>query len=84
MKVNDLISKCISNGLDVISNDMININVILKDGLHLTKDGTVVLPNNVFKYLTSYEGNKIVDGAGQFLWRLPKKQEQTIRNYSGY
>ena len=51
MKVNDLISKCISNGLDVISNDMININVILKDGLHLTKDGTVVLRFQIFNIL---------------------------------
>ena len=67
MKVNDLISKCLSNGFGVISNGMININVILKDGLHLTKDGTIVLPNNVFKYSTSYEGNKVVDGVGQFL-----------------
>ena len=37
---------------------MIDVNVVWKDGLHLSNNGTKVLANNAVKYLKSFRGNK--------------------------
>ena len=56
-KVNEEISSmCAANGFHFICNDMIDVSMIWKDGLHLTNDGTKVLANNFLKYL-SFQGN---------------------------
>ena len=44
-------------GFYFICNDMIDVNVVWKDGLHLSNNGTNVLANNAFKYLKSFRGN---------------------------
>ena len=56
-KVNEEISStCAVNGFHFICNDIIDVSMIWKDGLHLTKDSTKVLANNFLKFL-SFQGN---------------------------
>ena len=50
-KVNEEISSmCAANGFHFICNDMIDVNMIWKDGLHLTDNGTKVLANIFLKH----------------------------------
>ena len=37
--------------------EMVNVNMIRKDGLHLTKNGRAMLENQFLKYFKFYEGN---------------------------
>ena len=56
-KANEEISSmCAAYGFHFICNDMIDVSMIWKDGLHLTNSGTKVLANNFLKYL-SFQGN---------------------------
>ena len=57
-KVNEeIFSMCAENGFHFICNDMIDVSMMWKDGLHLTNDGIKVLTNNLLKYLKSFQGN---------------------------
>ena len=57
-KVNEEISSmCAANGFRFICNDMVDVSMIWKDGLHLTNDSTRVLANNFLKYLKGFRGN---------------------------
>ena len=50
-KINEEFSSmCAANGFYFICNDMIDVSMIWKDGLHLTNDGTKMLANNFLKY----------------------------------
>ena len=56
-KVNEEISSmCAANGFQFICNDMIDVSVIWKDGLHLTNDSAKMLANKFLKYF-SFQGN---------------------------
>ena len=56
-KVNEEISSmCAANGFHFKCNDLVDVSMICKDGLHLTNDGTKVLANNFLKCL-SFQGN---------------------------
>ena len=44
-------------GFYFICNDMIDVNVVWKDGLHLSNNGVKLLTNNAFKYFKSFQGN---------------------------
>ena len=48
---------CARNGFHFICNDMIDVSMIWKGGLHLTNDGTKMLANNYFKYVKGFQGN---------------------------
>ena len=37
--------------------EMVNVNMIRKDGLHLTKNGRAMLENHFLKYFKFHEGN---------------------------
>ena len=52
----EISSMCTANGFHFICNDMIDVSMIWKDGLHLTNNGTKVLANKFLKYL-SFQGN---------------------------
>ena len=50
-KVNKYISNmCAANGFYFTCNDMIDVSMTLKDGLHLTNAGRKVLGNDFLKY----------------------------------
>ena len=42
---------CATNGVNFICNDEIGREMVWKDGLHLTNDGTAMLDDNFTKYL---------------------------------
>ena len=42
---------CATNGLNFICNDEIGREMVWKDGLNLTNDGTAMLADNFTKYL---------------------------------
>ena len=57
-KVNEEISSiCAENCFHFICNDMVDVTIIWKDGLHLNNNGTKVLANNFLKYLERFQGN---------------------------
>ena len=52
LKVNNILKVlCATNGLNFICNDEIGREMVWKDGLHLTNDGTAMLADNFTKYL---------------------------------
>ena len=52
LKINNILKVLrASNGLNFICNDEIGREVVWKDGLHLTNDGTAMLADNFTKYL---------------------------------
>ena len=52
LKFNNILKMlCATNGLYFICNDEIGREMVWKDGLHLTNDGTAILADNFTKYL---------------------------------
>ena len=52
LKVNNILKVlCATNGFNFICNDEIGREMVWKDGLHLTNDGTAMLADNFTKYL---------------------------------
>ena len=52
-KVNNILKVlCATNGFNFICNDKIGKEIVWKDGLHLTDDGTVMLADNFTKYVS--------------------------------
>ena len=52
-KVNNILKVlCATNGFNFICNDKIGKEIVWKDGLHLTDDGTAMLADNFTKYLS--------------------------------
>ena len=52
----EISSMCAANGFHFICNDMIDVSMVWKDGLHLTNNGSKALANNFLKYL-NFQGN---------------------------